>query len=251
MKQWMEYTFDVNGFKTNCRYSKKAVEEIFQPLIRRLTKMHNEKKARLIVFMAAAPAVGKTTLTKFIEYLSIQEEGVTKIQALGLDGFHYHSDYIQTHTVVVDGKEVPMKDVKGCPETYDVEKLKEKLAAMKTGNITWPVYDRNIHDVIEDVEVVDQEVILIEGNWLLLNQGEWKKLKDICDYSILIRGDEEILKGRLIERKIKGGLSEEEAVRFYERSDSLNVKRVLSHSLSADLELSMTEDADYEIIGGF
>ena len=55
---------------------------------------HLDVYKRQIVFMAAPPAVGKTTLCEFLEYLSKQDQEFTDIQALGLDGFHYHSDYI-------------------------------------------------------------------------------------------------------------------------------------------------------------
>ncbi|MDD3184799.1 MAG: nucleoside/nucleotide kinase family protein [Anaerostipes sp.] len=246
MKEWKKYKFDVNGFEIECEYSKEAIETIFLPLLNTLSEIQRKKKNRIIVFIAAAPAVGKTTLSKFLEYLSTQIDGVTQIQAIGLDGFHYHADYIAEHTAVVNGKEVPMKDVKGCPETFDIDKLTVKLAAMKNEDVTWPVYDRNIHDVMEDAENVTGEIVLIEGNWLLLNEGKWKDLKKVCDYSIFIRGEEHVLKDRLIQRKIQGGLSRQEAVKFYETSDCLNVKRALSHSLPADLELFMTEDNDYK-----
>ena len=84
----------------------------------------------------------------------MQHEDLTEIQAIGLDGFHYHSDYINSHNAVVMGKEVPMKKVKGCPETYDTKKLEDKLKKIKEEDILWPIYDRNIHDVVEDVEKI-------------------------------------------------------------------------------------------------
>ena len=51
-----------------------------------------------------------------------------------------------------------------------------------------------------------------------------------------------MLKQRLIERKIQGGLSHSEASEFYERSDGRNVSRVLKHSMQADLILRMSKD---------
>ena len=44
---------------------------------------------------------------------------------------------------------------------------------------------------------------------------------------------------------MKGGLTYEEALRFYEKSDSVNVRRVLNNHLKADLELIMKENGDY------
>ena len=161
MKQWKTYHFIVNGFEMEAVYHVKTIQEIFLPMLRKLTKMQKEKQKRLVIFVAAPPAVGKTTLCQFLEYLSKEQKDITEIQAIGLDGFHYPSDYINSHNAIVCGKTVPMKEVKGCPETYDTEKLEQKLQKIGQEDILWPIYDRNIHDVVEDVVKVDQDIILL------------------------------------------------------------------------------------------
>lgn len=245
MKEWKKYLFTVNGFEMETIYNQETIEKVFLPLLKDLTALQKEKSSRIIVFLAAPPAVGKTTLCQFLEYLSKQEKDVTEVQALGLDGFHYHSDYINSHNAVVLGKTVPMKTVKGCPETYDTDKLQEKLAKIKDENILWPIYDRNIHDVVEDMTEVTKDIVLIEGNWLLLNEEPWKSLKETADYTILIQSEEEMLKERLISRKVKGGSSREDAQAWYINTDSVNVKRVLTTSMPGDLMLKVEEDGDY------
>ena len=245
MKEWKEYLFKVNGFEMTAIYNEDTIQKVFLPLLKQLQQLQKEKKERIIVFMAAPPAVGKTTLCEFLEYLSKQDQELTDIQALGLDGFHYHSDYINSHDAIVLGEKVPMKQVKGCPETYDTEKLRQKLERIKTEDILWPVYDRNLHDVVEDQIKVTQDIILIEGNWLLLKEEPWKTMQQYADYKILILAEEEMLKERLISRKEKGGLSREEAVAWYQNSDSKNVTRVLRDSLQGDLLLKVEEDNDY------
>ena len=221
--------------------------KVFLPLLKQLQQLQKEKKERIIVFMAAPPAVGKTTLCEFLEYLSKQDQEFTDIQALGLDGFHYHSDYINSHDAIVLGEKVPMKQVKGCPETYDTEKLRQKLEKIKIEDILWPIYDRNLHDVVEDQIKVTKDIILIEGNWLLLKQEPWKSMQQYADYKILILAEEEMLKERLISRKEKGGLTREEAVAWYQNSDSKNVKRVLKNSCRKHLNLllQVEQDNDY------
>ena len=92
MKEWKEYLFRVNGFEMTVVYNEDTIKNVFLPLLKQLQQLQKEKKERLIVFMAAPPAVGKTTLCEFLEYLSKQDESLTNIQSLGLDGFHYHSD---------------------------------------------------------------------------------------------------------------------------------------------------------------
>lgn len=245
MKEWKEYLFKVNGFEMTAVYNEDTIQKVFLPLLKQLQQLQKEKKERIIVFMAAPPAVGKTTLCEFLEYLSKQDQELTDIQALGLDGFHYHSDYINSHDAIVLGEKVPMKQVKGCPETYDTEKLRQKLEQIKTEDILWPVYDRNLHDVVEDQIKVTQDIILIEGNWLLLKEEPWKTMQQYADYKILILAEEDMLKERLIGRKEKGGLTRAEAEEWYKNSDSKNVTRVLKDSLKGDLLLKVEEDNDY------
>jgi len=245
MKEWQTYVFDVNGFEMEAVYHKETVENVFLPLLRHLTDLQKKKASRIVVFLAAPPAVGKSTLCQLLEYLSRQDKTITEVQTLGLDGFHYPSEYIHSHDAIVMGKQVPMSSVKGCPETYDAEKFRKKLNAIKKQTIFWPVYDRNIHDVMEDVIEVTKNIVIIEGNWLLLDEEPWKSMKNEADYTILIRSEEKLLKERLIARKMKGGFSRKNAEEWYQNSDSVNVQRVLRSSMPGDLILKMEKDGDY------
>ena len=132
----------------------------------------------------------------------------------------------------------------GMPETFDLEKFKKCLQDIQYKNIKWPIYDRNIHEPVIDKLEVTADIILIEGNWLLLDQDKWRELKSFCDYSIFIEAEENLLKNRLIERKIKGGLTQYEALEFYERTDKKNVIRVMKNRLAADLTLEMLESGE-------
>lgn len=248
LEEKKSFEFIVNSLKIKADYYTEDIDNIFLPLIERLTKIYEEKGRRMIVYMAAPPGVGKSTLSMFLEYLSKNDEKIKcKIQAIGMDGFHYKRDYIKSHNTVVDGVEVPMKKVKGCPETFDLEKLENKVSMIEDNDILWPIYDRKLHDVVEDQVVVNGDIIIIEGNWLLLNEEGWKELQEYCDYSIFIKADESMLKDRLINRKIMGGLSEDEAKIFYENSDRKNIYRVLNNKSKSDLELSLSENGKYTV----
>ncbi|MCD8019579.1 MAG: nucleoside/nucleotide kinase family protein [Clostridiales bacterium] len=247
MKIWTKCHFRVNGFEIEAKYSENAIHHIFLPVLERFTKMQEEKKERLIVFLAAPPAVGKTTLTLFLENLAESKEHLARVQSVGLDGFHYHTEYIQSHTVERWGKKIPMKQVKGCPETFDAVHFLEKVRELKQGDPLWPIYDRNIHDVVEDAVRITAPVVIIEGNWLLLDESPWKECREMADYTILIRSGEEMLRERLIQRKMKGGLSREEALAWYLESESVNVKRALACSAEGDMILIAEEDGDYRI----
>jgi pantothenate kinase len=240
------YTFSVNNLEIQAGYFQEDVNEIFLPLVQTLTNLQKQQNRRIIVFLAAPPATGKTTLSLFLEYLSVNTKGFTPIQSIGLDGFHFPQKYLETHSVLIDGKDVPMKAVKGAPETFDLQKVLDKIRTLQScENVQFPVYSRILHDVEEDKKLINGKIILIEGNWLLLDEDGWQELKQLCDYSIFIHAKEEMLETRLIQRKIRGGLSEKEAQEFYIHSDAKNVNRVLNNKLKSDLFVTLQETGKF------
>jgi len=48
---------------------------------------------------------------------------------------------------------------------------------------------------------VDGQIVLLEGNYLLLNEDGWCDLSTYADYTISITADEALLRSRLIGRK--------------------------------------------------
>lgn len=243
------YVFSVNAFEVEAQYFETDIQNIFLPLLKRIGTLKKMDEERIIVFIAAPPGVGKTTLSLFLEYLSKNTASVEEVQAVGIDGFHYPQEYLAKNKITVNGVEIPMKDVKGCPETFDFDLLKRKIKALKEQKreVKWPIYDRTKHDVVPEHTLIHKDIVVLEGNWLLLNEDNWRDLVHFCDYSVFISAKEDMLRERLISRKIKGGLSEEEAVKFYERSDGKNVERVLVKTIKPDLELELTETGKYNI----
>ena len=111
----MQYQIDINGIMVDARYSRQSVEEIFLPLLRRLTALQAEKGSRILVMLAAPPGAGKSTLASFLRHLSLTEPGLTPVTVIGMDGFHRYQDYLTTHTTVRDGEEILMVKIKGAP----------------------------------------------------------------------------------------------------------------------------------------
>ncbi len=242
----VEYDLVVNGLKIKANYSEDTVNEILLTLVDKMQQLYRLKQNRIIVFIAAPPATGKSTLTLVLEKLA-REKGYDNIQALGMDGFHYDNEYLNNNYHNIDGRKTLLKNIKGSPETFNIEKLFNKIEHLKYENILWPIYDRILHDVVEDQIKVEKNIILIEGNWLLLNEDKWRELKALCDYSVLIKAKLPQLKERLINRKVMGGKSIEEATKFYEESDSKNVIRMLNNCLDADLCIDMIDELNYKI----
>ena len=88
-KRWQNYDMTVNGLPQKVRYNADTVEGLFLPLLHSLTKRQREADRRILVFLAAPPATGKSTLLLFLEQLSQERADLTETQALGMDGFHY------------------------------------------------------------------------------------------------------------------------------------------------------------------
>ncbi|MBE5859872.1 MAG: nucleoside/nucleotide kinase family protein [Butyrivibrio sp.] len=246
----MKYSININGIDVDANYSEKSIKEIFYPLLKHLTALQKEKNRRILVLLAAPPGAGKSTLVSFLQKMSEEDDELTDVQAIGMDGFHRRQEFLTTHTTVRDGKEVLMVDIKGAPVTFDLELLCDRLKKLlETEVIGWPSYDRHLHNPVEDAITVKRDIVLLEGNYLLLDEEGWRELKELSDYTIFISADEELLRERLIDRKIKSGNSRDKAEHFVDYSDMANVRLCLKKSMKADLMLRVLEDEEYVLEG--
>ena len=236
----MNYSADINGITVNAAYSDTTVNEVFIPLLKHLAQLHHEKQRRILVMLAAPPGTGKSTLVSFLEHLAQSVIPDKRVHSVGMDGFHLRQEYLLTHAVEIDGKRVSMSSIKGAPITFDLDALTRKIKEVTEGNICrWPHYDRQRHDPVDDAVTIDADIVLIEGNYLLLDADGWRELSQYADYTVSLTADEEMLRGRLIRRKMKTGMSRENAERFVESSDMRNVRLCLDKTMKADLALSI------------
>ncbi|MBR5962474.1 MAG: nucleoside/nucleotide kinase family protein [Clostridia bacterium] len=241
-----EHKVLINGIEVAARYSEQAVNEIFVPLLEKLTGMQRAAGKRILVLLAAPPGAGKSTLASFLERLSRERAGLCPVQAVGMDGFHRRQEYLLEHTTERDGRTIRMVEIKGAPVTFDLEKLLSAVRRVAAGeNCGWPVYDRLLHNPVEDAVTVDGEIVLLEGNYLLLDEDGWRELAAYADYTISVSAGEELLRNRLIDRKSHTGVAEDAAVRFVDFSDMPNVRLCLAKSVPADLRLRLDDLGDY------
>lgn len=245
----MDYHVSVNGIDVHAQYTERAAQEIFLPLLQRLTALQKEKGKRLLVMLAAPPGAGKSTLVSFLEKLSQEDESLCDIQAIGMDGFHRRQEYLTSHFVQRDGKRLAMVEIKGAPITFDLERLTESVRQAASGAVCgWPVYDRLLHNPVENAVTIDSAIVLLEGNYLLLDADGWRDLSKYADYTVSVRAEEDMLRERLIDRRVKTGVSREAATRFVDFSDMPNVRLCLDKTMPADLRLSLDADGDYRMI---
>lgn len=244
-KKWINFPMTVNGLTVEARFTENAVEKIFKPFLRKLSELREITDRKIVAYVAAPPAVGKSTLVQFLEDLSRKNLEFTNVRALGMDGFHFPAEYLKSNTIEIDGQKILLNDIKGAPETFDVDALQIKLREVRQEGTDWNIYDRTIHDVVFDALSVEDDIILIEGNYLLLDEPRWTNIRVLADYTVFVTAEPNFLKERLISRKVQGGKSREEAEKFYLTSDSKNVERILNHSAAANETWELQPDGDF------
>ena len=246
----MEYRTSINGIDVRAEYSQRAIDGIFLPLLKRIMDLQRERRRRVLVMLAAPPGAGKSTLLSFLETLCRERAQLRPIQTIGMDGFHRRQEYLQSHFVSRDGRRVSMVEIKGAPITFDLERLTASVREVASGAVCgWPVYDRLLHNPVEDAIRIDGDIVLLEGNYLLLDEDGWRGLSACADYTVSVRADEAMLRRRLIDRRVMTGVEREAATRFVDFSDMPNVRLCLERTMPADVRLSIDADGDYRAEG--
>lgn len=240
------YDTVMNGLEVHAQYTEENVREIFLPLLHRLSELQRQKGRRILVMLAAPPGAGKSTLAGFLQKLAAEMPGLIPITVIGMDGFHRYQEDLLAHTAVRDGVEVSLVQIKGAPMTFRLDLLKERIRRVAAGEeCGWPDYNRLLHNPTEDAITVKGDIVLLEGNYLLLDEDGWRDLSRFADYTIRIEAEEQMLKARLVARKAQSGTDLAAAVRFVEFSDLVNVRQCLEHTKQADLTLVLQADGSY------
>ncbi len=232
----------VNGLEQAVSVDTHLIDDILVPQLGALARKGDS--ARSFAFLTAPPGVGKSTLAALVE----QRRGQLDLDTIGMDSFHYPNAYLATHHLPGDHP-TSLSSIKGAPETFDVAELKRHLVASAARELVWPVYDRTLHDVVAAGKTIAAKVVLLEGNWLLLDEPRWRELSDYSALNIFIDADPDQLKERLIERKMRGGMDHLCAAKFYETSDRPNIDRVLQNTdrRKVDLALQLKTDGTIDL----
>jgi pantothenate kinase len=136
-------------------------DKVGQQLLARIRALEG---ARVLVAVAGAPGSGKSTLAEAL--VARLEDAVL----VPMDGFHLDDRVLEARG---------LRDRKGAVETFDAEgfaALVERLVVPKC-EVIFPVFDRSRELAVAGAGVVspDHRVVVIEGNYLLLDQAPWNR----------------------------------------------------------------------------
>ena len=235
----MHITLLNSGFSEEIEVPDPEIADVHAPLLRQLAEL--AEGGRAIVLLAGPPGSGKGLLSAVWQRFG--EDRGTPILTLSMDGFHYPNEYLRERDLLA---------VKGSPETFDVRALSIALAQLRAGTpLVWPVYDRNTHEPRADgVPVGDEPIILIEGNYFLLDEPHWASLRRHVSMTIHVEVDRKTLRERIVARHIRGGMSAKEAEAKFLRSDLKNILRVEERSVAADRVLLWDGERGYRLLEG-
>lgn len=200
-----------------------------------LIKTRMQKGTRTIVAIAGPPASGKSTVAEAIVQ-SLNAENPSQIPhaaLLPMDGYHLDNRLLEARGLL---------SRKGAPESFDATgfcKAVQDLVSAEHESYH-PKFDRQMDLAIANAIPIHPEtpVIIVEGNYLLLNQDPWASLQELFAATVFVSPAKDDLVKRLQQRWIKHGFDHESAMARTTRNDLPNAELILKKSRKADLFLN-------------
>ena len=187
--------------------------------------------ARHLIGISGAPGAGKSALAAFL----LEVLGPRGAQ-VPMDGFH-----LADVELVRQG----LLDRKGAPETFDplgYAALLGRLRSEPGETVYAPGFDRDLEQPLAGAVAVTPttEVVLTEGNYLLLDHPHWRAVRARLDEVWHVRCDDRLRLERLVARHTEFGKDVAAARAWVERVDEPNARLVEASADRADRLLDLS-----------
>ncbi len=170
-------------------------------------------KVPYILGVAGSVAVGKSTTSRILQALLSRWPAHPKVDLVTTDGFLLPNAELERRGLM---------DRKGFPESYDLRRLLDFLAALKSGerSVAAPVYSHEAYDILPGVtSVIDApDIVIVEGlNVLQAGGGAHVFVSDFFDFSVYVDADEDAVKQWYVDRflTLRATVFQDEAAYFH------------------------------------
>jgi pantothenate kinase len=181
------------------------------------------RRRRYLFGVAGPPGSGKSTVaTRLAEALG----GVV----VPMDGFHLDNAELER---------LGLSAVKGAPGTFDAPGFVQLVEQLRDADHTVraPSFDRVADRTVDDAISVTptDRLVIVEGNYLLLDAPPWATLVDLFDRVGYLDVDDTTRVERLVARHVRHGRTLDDARRFVRSSDEANAAIIAATRHRADL----------------
>jgi pantothenate kinase len=233
----------LDGTSDPLEYNQLEIDTFYLPLARfLLNKIAGTP--RFVIGIGGPPACGKSAFTSLLSAVCCAVAAAPIAAAVSLDGWHYPNQYLDTHTLVRNGVEVPLRRVKGGPASFDSGAALAFLKLIRTEpRLAYPTYSRILHDPLPDGAWIEphHHLILMEGNYLLVDQAPWDAFAALFDLSIFLTAPRAELIHSLRERHLRGGKDSAAVEKHMQFSDYPNMDLITQHSRAADITVEKAD----------
>ncbi|CAG8126442.1 unnamed protein product [Penicillium olsonii] len=206
---------------------------------------------RFLVAIAGIPGSGKTTTAEAVVQ-HLNQSTKSRAAILSMDGFHLSRAALDEFP---DPASAHAR--RGAPWTFDVGRFVAFIRQLRTWadevplaipySETWssadilyaPSFDHQSKDPVENGLTItpDASIIVVEGNYLLLDDPGWRELAGLVDYRVFVDTDPLEARGRLAARHLQAGIEKtlEDGYRRVDSNDYLNGVSIREKLLAPDL----------------
>ena len=165
----------------------------YDDLVKKLKSLLSKNtKKRVFIGINGAPASGKSTVSLKLK-IDLESPQI-KPDILQMDGFHFDDEILKKKNLLIK---------KGSPETFDSLGLINFMKRLNNEeNVAVPIFDRSLELSRSSAYIINSDInlIIVEGNYLLLKKKPWEKLRNFFDYTISIKCSLKALEKRSIDR---------------------------------------------------
>ena len=208
-----------------------AVRKLASDLVGRV-----QDGARFLVAIAGPPGAGKSTFSEVL-LAALNGIGPEHAAIVPMDGYHFDNAVLDVRG---------WRDRKGAPETFDAAGFVSDLDRIIGGEaeVVVPVFDRELDLSRGSARIIEKShrIILVEGNYLLLDQDPWREIRNRFDVSLFLKVSEAELRERSIGRWLGYGVEPDAAKAWVDGNDLPNIRLVQSRSEVADIVLESKDD---------